>query len=231
MNDERNQDQIIRKDARNCFVESKNDSFDRNRIHFFFATYDTTKPEGARYINTVNIYIPAEEFLELCRKLGSGELKYIVNEKKKNNDESDIYKTMGGTSADKLKQFNKARTDGMSLSRCFRISIGRKTEVALTADSGPGETDAKGLIVPRYKGKPENHVAIGMSFDDFSELMLMTKAHFDAWLTARYMKGVSTNKTAGYNNSKKNQATVPKVDEEAYIIPDPPQGAVASFFS
>ena len=72
MSDDRNQEQIIRKDARNCFVESKSDSFDRNRIHFFFATYDTTKPEGARYINTVNIYIPAEEFLELCRKLGSG---------------------------------------------------------------------------------------------------------------------------------------------------------------
>ena len=35
MNDERNQEQIIRKDARNCFVESKNDSFDRNRSFLF----------------------------------------------------------------------------------------------------------------------------------------------------------------------------------------------------
>lgn len=230
MNDDRNQDQIIRKDARNCFVESKSDSFDRNRIHFFFATYDTTKPEGARYINTVNIYIPAEEFLELCRKLSSGELKYIVNEKKKNNDESDIYKTLGGTSADKLKQFNKARSDGMSLSRSFRISIGRKTDVALTADSGPGETDAKGLIVPRYKGKPENHVGIGLTFEDFSELMLMTKAHFDAWLTARYMIGNIQSKPVTPQKSKE-KVTIPKGhDLSEYVIPEQPQNAIASFF-
>lgn len=231
MNDERNQEQIIRKDARNCFVESKNDSFDRNRIHFFFATYDTSKPEGARYINTVNIYIPAEEFLELCRKLSSGELKYIVKEKKKNNDESDIYKTMGGTSAERLKQFNKARTDGMSLSRCFRISIGRKTEVALTADSGPGETDEKGLIVPRYKGKPENHVAIGMSFDDFSELMLMTKAHFDAWLTAKYMKGAGNVRAQASQSSKKAETNKPDYSAAVGVIPEQPQSTMASFFS
>ena len=231
MNDERNQEQIIRKDARNCFVESKNDSFDRNRIHFFFATYDTSKPEGARYINTVNIYIPAEEFLELCRKLSSGELKYIVKEKKKNNDESDIYKTMGGTSAERLKQFNKERTDGMSLSRCFRISIGRKTEVALTADSGPGETDEKGLIVPRYKGKPENHVAIGMSFDDFSELMLMTKAHFDAWLTARYMRGTSVMKTATPQKGKAKTDIPKEYKSSEYPIAKPTQNTMASFFA
>ncbi len=76
----------------------------------------------------------------------------------------------------------------MSLSRIFRISIGRKAEVALTADSGPGETDEKGLIVPRFKGKGENHVAVGMTFDDLSELVLMTKVHYDAWLTAWYMR-------------------------------------------
>ena len=169
--------------------------------------------------------------MELCRKLSSGELKYIVKEKKKNNDESDIYKTLGGTSADKLKQFNKARTDGMSLSRCFRISIGRKTEVALTADSGPGETDEKGLIVPRYKGKPENHVAIGMSFDDFSELMLMTKAHFDAWLTARYMRGVNVAKSTTSPTPKPKDVAPKEYDTSDYVVAEPPKNAVESFFA
>lgn len=42
MGEERNPNQIIRKDARNCFVESLNDAFDRGRIHLFFATYDAT---------------------------------------------------------------------------------------------------------------------------------------------------------------------------------------------
>lgn len=188
MGEERNPNQIIRKDARNCFVESLNDAFDRGRIHLFFATYDATKREGERQTNKVNIYIPVEEFLELNRKLSCGELKHIVHDKKSRNDESDIFKTLGGTSAVKLAQFGSPRADGMSLSRIFRISIGRKAEVALTADSGPGETDEKGLIVPRFKGKGENHVAVGMTFDDLSELVLMTKVHYDAWLTAWYMR-------------------------------------------
>lgn len=44
MNEERNQNQIIRKDARNCFVESLSDSFAIERIHLVFATYDVSKP-------------------------------------------------------------------------------------------------------------------------------------------------------------------------------------------
>ena len=138
---------------------------------------------------------------------------------------------MGGRSAEKLKQFNKERTDGMSLSRCFRISIGRKTEVALTADSGPGETDAKGLIVPRYKGKPENHVAIGMRFDDFSELMLMTKAHFDAWLTARYMKGAQATKTAVPQKSREKTDIPKEYEPSQYLVAKPIQDAMTSFFA
>ena len=44
MPDDRNQYQIIRKDARNCFVESLNDAFGIGRVHFAFATYDLTRP-------------------------------------------------------------------------------------------------------------------------------------------------------------------------------------------
>ena len=43
MQDERNQDQITRKDARDCFVESLRDCFSIGRIHFTFASYDLTK--------------------------------------------------------------------------------------------------------------------------------------------------------------------------------------------
>ena len=38
MNEDRNQHQVIRKDARNCFVESLNDAFEIGRIHLAFAT-------------------------------------------------------------------------------------------------------------------------------------------------------------------------------------------------
>ena len=40
MNDDRNRSQIIRIDARNCFVESLNDAFEIGKAHFTFASYD-----------------------------------------------------------------------------------------------------------------------------------------------------------------------------------------------
>ena len=54
------------------------------------------------------------------------------------------------------------------------------------ADSGPGETDQKGLIVPKFGSKPENHVAVSMTFETFSELLLTTRLHYSAWLGAWY---------------------------------------------
>ena len=117
MREDRNQFQIIRKDARNCFVESLNDSFSIGRIHLAFAAYDQSKPAGQRQTNNVHIYIAVDEFLELCRKLDCGELRYMLQSKKKNGDNTPLYQCLGGTSAEKLRTIGRARPDGKSLSR------------------------------------------------------------------------------------------------------------------
>ena len=52
MREDRNQFQIIRKDARNCFVESLNDSFSIGRIHLAFSAYDQSSQE------TRNVTLP-----------------------------------------------------------------------------------------------------------------------------------------------------------------------------
>ena len=57
MAEERNNYQIARKDAKNCFVESLNDSFPIGRVHFAFATYDVNRPAGQRQTNNIHIYI------------------------------------------------------------------------------------------------------------------------------------------------------------------------------
>ena len=84
-------------------------------------------------------------------------------------------------------QYGKARPDGRSLSRVCKHLAGQKTDFLLVADSGPGEKDAKGLIVPKFGNKPENHVAVSMTFESLSELLLMTKTHYESWLTAWYL--------------------------------------------
>lgn len=187
MADERNISQIIRKDARNCFVESLSDAFANGRAHFAFATYDLSKPVGQRQTDSIQIYISIPELLELCRKLSSGELRYIMQQKKQTGDSKPIQEWLGGTSAEKLRQYGKARPDGKSLSRVCKLLAGQKTDFLFTASSGPGDRDSKGLIVPRFGNKPENHVAVSMTFESLSELLLMTKTHFEAWLTGWYL--------------------------------------------
>ena len=187
MQDERNQDQITRKDARDCFVESLRDCFQIGRIHFTFASYDLTRPPGQRQTNQIQIYIPVGEFLDLCRKLECGELRYLMQNRKQSGDRRPIYETLGGTSAEKLARQSRPHPDGRSLSRVMQLLAGSKCDLLLVADSGPGDTTDKGLIVPKFGKNPENHVAVSMSFDLFSELLLETKINYQAWLSAWYV--------------------------------------------
>ena len=192
MQQERNHQQIIRKDARNCFVESLSDSFDRGKAHFVFATYDLNRPVGQRQTSCVHIYISIPELLELCRKLACGELRYIWQSKKKDGDNKPIQEWLGGTSAEKLRQYGKTRADGKSLSRVAKLLAGQKSDFLFVADSGPGDKDAKGLIVPRFGKNPENHVSVSMTWDALSELLLITKTHYEAWLSAWYLTQIQT---------------------------------------
>lgn len=197
MSEDRNLNQIIRKDARNCFIESLKDGFEIGKFHIAFAAYDLKRPSGQRQTNNVHIYIAADEFLELCRKLEHGELRYLMGNHKKDKDNTPLYQYLGGTSAEKLARYGRSRADGMSLSRTARLICGDKCDFLFVADSGPGEVNEKGLIVPRFGNKPENHVAVSMSFETFSGFMLLTKAHYMAWLCAAY----AGEKTSGMQGS------------------------------
>ena len=115
MPEERNQNQIIRIDARNCFVESLNDSFGFGKAHFTFASYDLSKPSGQRQTNSIQIYIDIAELLELCRKLAGGELRYMMQNRKKTGESTPLFQHLGGTSAEKLTRYGRPRADGKSL--------------------------------------------------------------------------------------------------------------------
>ena len=212
MTEEKNQYQIVRKDARNCFVESLNDSFEIGRIHLGFSTYDLNKPVGKRQTNNIHIYITVDEFLELCRKLTCGELRFLLQKRKENNDDTPIFQSLGGTSAEKLARQNRARADGMSLSRTVKLIRG-KADFLLVADSGPGATNDKGLIVPRFGSSPENHVAVSMTFETLSELLLVTKTHYEAWLSAWYIRKPLPEQTKQPAQAKKDEQ--PQTDAPA----------------
>lgn len=186
MEENRSKYQIIRKDAAGCFVESLWDYFCYGQIHLGFYTYNKKLQKGKRITNQVQIFLNEGEFLDLVRKLESGELATSIH-RCQNAEQSSIEEWIGGTSAEKLKASGNARPDGMSLSRIAKLIPANNGGVLFVADSGPGEKSGTGIIIPRYGNKPENHVAVKMGFNAFSELVLVTKAHYEAWLAAYYM--------------------------------------------
>lgn len=187
-NEDLNRYQIIRKDARGCFVETKSDGFSFGKVHLEFSTYDAARPAGQRQTNHVHIYIDAPEFLHLAHEALSGSLHLRAKQQRDKGDQNPVYEHLGGTSAEKLRQHGKPRPDGKSVSRIVKLLWGQKVDYLFVADSGPGETDSKGLIVPRFGKTPENHVSVGLSWRNLNELFLITQFHYSAWLAARYIK-------------------------------------------
>ena len=211
--DDRNKTQIIRIDVRNCFVESKSDSFEIGKVHLEFAAYDTSKPTGQRQTNNIHIYINVPEFLCLAQEALSGILHGRARQQRASNDKMPMYQSLGGTSADKLKQYNRPRPDGKSLSRTVQLILGKKEDSYLfIADSGPSEADSKGLIVPKFGSNPENHVAVSMSWRAVNELMVMTKTHYEAWLSAKYVTENGDKKIQANNQPQATPKAVSKTD-------------------
>ena len=191
MAEEQNRNQIIRKDARGCFVESLDDYFHMGKAHLLFAAYDMNRPPGQRQTDSINIFIGVGELQEICRKLSSGELRWLMDQKRNANDQTPLMEWLGGTSAEKLARLGRARQDGMSLSRTAKLLCGNRTDFLFVAASGPGEQSQKGLIVPRFGKNPENHVTVSLAWDALSELFLLTREHYQAWLSARYFASMS----------------------------------------
>lgn len=145
--------QIIRKDAKGCFVEVRNDTFHLDKVHLQFVSYDTTKPKGSRYVNNISIYIDVPEFLALAQEAASGTLHMRMQQYKNAGNKDPLYEHLGGTAAKYLTKYGRPRPDGKSLSRVVRLTVAAKSDYFLTADSGPGEENKTGLIVPRFRDK------------------------------------------------------------------------------
>ena len=220
-----NQYQIIRKDARDCFVESLSDAFEKGKAHFAFAKYDMNKPAGQRQTGCVHIYISIPELLNLCLQLTSGELRFIWQERKKTGDGKPIMEWLGGTSAEKLAQYGKPRPDGKSLSRVCKLMAAQKYDFLFVADSGPGEKDAKGLIVPRFGKNPENHVSVSLTWDALAELLLFTQTHYEAWLAAWYRSQTHSHQKSAKHHQGEIEPPKPKPQTEPtrqaeFVMPD-----------
>lgn len=181
-----NRDQIIRKDARGCFVEVKSDCFHLDKVHLQFVAYDKSRPAGQRYTSNIHIYIDVPQFLALVQEAANGSLHMRMQQYKAERKSDPLFEHLGGTSAKRLAHLGRARPDGKSLSRVVKLTAAEKSDYFFAADSGPGEENQTGLIVPRFGKKPEQHVSVTLTWRQLNELLFTTAVHYRAWLSAKY---------------------------------------------
>jgi len=125
----------------------------------------------------------------LAQEAATGALHHRMRQYKQEKKTEPLYQCLGGTSAERLKQVGQARKDGKSLSRVAKLVYAEKTDYLFIADSGPGETNDKGLSVPKFGRNPENHVSVSMTWRQLNQILLVTQAHYQAWLTMKYLQG------------------------------------------
>lgn len=158
-----------------------------------------------------------------------------------------LYEHLGGTSAKKLSAYGRTRPDGMSLSRVVKLTVSERSDYFLSADSGPGEENKTGLIVPRFGKSPEQHVSVVLTWRQLNELLFTTVAHYNAWLSAKYMadwkalhaprfeqprqkSSGSPSKAASGGQSQQPPATPPAPPQASGAPPQPPASGFSSDF-
>ena len=86
---------------------------------------------------------------------------------------------------------------------------------SISAAGSPGDQKENGIIVPGFGSKPENFVAVSMSLQAFCEFVMITKAHYEAWLAAWYMTQIA--------EEEKGSRSEQQVQQKQYGMQNAPQ--------
>lgn len=203
--------QIIRKDIANpkgttgSFLELLNDSFGIGKEHLRVVNYDTAAEKGSRQTAKIDIFVDAWEWLQKTNEACLHVMEKALLKAKEANSYDPVWQVMGGIPAETLKARGQERPDGKGLSRTMAVCWGKKYPVVITARSGPGEQNDKGLIVPKYGNKPEQAVLIPLSYDDFLEVMIAGAEAYKAYLVYYYAHEKPFLRDNGDNGGKKPQ--------------------------
>lgn len=133
-------DQIFRIDGKNVFLEVKNGMFNKEKVLMNFIEYDVNKPKGNRKTKEISIFVDIAKFLLLTQDILSGRITAIAKKVREEQQRGgykyciEVWKDMGGTSAEKLKEQNSnenshftQETDNFifQIQHCFSFGIWR----------------------------------------------------------------------------------------------------------
>lgn len=182
--------QIIRFDGKDTFFEVMANAFGIDKVQLNFRKYDNAKASGSKFTQQVDCYVNVEDALVLSQDILSGKIHALAEAEKSKGGKypAPVWQSMGGMSADKAKE-KGLRNDGMALSRVLKLAPGSAKPFVITAESGKGEQNAQGLIVPRYGTTPDNRIMVALTGDQLKQLALLIQMHLNAYYSAQYSTG------------------------------------------
>ncbi|WP_368262603.1 hypothetical protein [Clostridium disporicum] len=182
--------QILKLDGKDTFFEIMANAFGIDKVQINFRKYDDSQEKGSKITQSVDIFIDIPEALVLSQDILSGKIAQLAKTEKAKGAKypAQIWQTMGGVNAEKAKT-RGLRTDGMALSRVLKIVPGLKQPFVFTAESGKGEENDKGLIVPRYGTTPENRIMVAVTDEQLKQIALLIQTHVQAYYCAQYTTG------------------------------------------
>lgn len=200
--------QIIKFNNKDSIMEVLANSFEIGKVQIHMHKYDETKAKGSRITQELDLFVNIEDMLVLCNDILSGNIPKQVKALKdagKNYDAA--WNDMGGISATKLKEretfllskgkkledlkaHQKQRADGKSLSRVFKIVPSTRGDMAFTfqGESGAGEENDTGLIVPKYGTKPDVRLMMAVTPKQAKAFALMIQTHIESFIAQKYVR-------------------------------------------
>ncbi|MDF2879527.1 MAG: hypothetical protein K0R54_84 [Clostridiaceae bacterium] len=186
---DKNTNQILRFDGKNVFMEVMRSAFAIGKVQINFIEYDVSQQKNSRQKKNIQLYMDMDKFLGLSADILSGKMAVLAKQAKEAKEKGgykyckEIFNDMGGISAENLKKRGKERPDGKSMSRQFKITPGDKMPWILSGETGAGEENETGLIVPR--GNPEEIVRVALQDDDLKRFAKTVEARIIAYFASQ----------------------------------------------
>jgi hypothetical protein len=181
---EKNPHQIIKVETGHSRMEFMNSMFDRDKMVVSFMTYDSHKAEGSRLGDKIDLFIDIPVFLTLINDTLSSRYSMMM----KNDPKITLFEDTGGTTPDKLRAQNRPRNDTNCEFRKISLCKSSKEGYSFlfSAESGPGKQTETGGFCPINGYRPEKKIAIPVSAEKMKEIVLITQAHINAFLSSKY---------------------------------------------